>query len=258
LQVAAQFRQPWRLAAGENAVTHMAKPSTRPGRARPARRAAALIGVVLSLAALNSVSTWAQAPVTRPQAAATAPVVPAIPIDGKLTYRGITVDATEIKDAPQYKAIMTSFVHQIDIVADCGAKPEQLQFFRSQTVFVKHAPSGGLGHFDSRHPGVTVADVVAEAQKPILLHELLHAYHFRVMADGYRNAEILTFFGRAQGSEAYPKDAYVLKNVQEFFAVTASLYLWGNVDRPPHTRDKLKAAQPVYYAWLGQQFGVVK
>jgi hypothetical protein len=217
---------------------------------RRARQAVALVGVVLSLCAAfpaTSTSSWAQAA-----------AVPSIPLDGKLAYRGFTVDATEITDAPQYKAIMTSLVHQIYIVADCGAKPEQLQFFRSQTVFVKHAPPGGMGHFDSRSPGVTVADIVAEPQKPILLHELLHAYHFRVMPDRYRNAEIQTFFQRAQGTDAYPKDAYLLKNVQEFFAVTASLYLWGNVDRPPHTRDKLKAAQPVYYAWLGQLFGVAK
>jgi len=217
---------------------------------RHARRAAALAGIVLSLAApVPAISTlvWAQAP-----------AAPSIPLDGRLAYRGFAVDATEIKDAPQYKAVMTSLVHQIDIVADCGAKPDQLQFFRSQTVFVKHAPPGGMGHFDSRSPGVTVAGIVAESQKPILLHELLHAYHFRVMPDRYRNAEILTFFQRAQGTGAYPKDAYLLKNVQEFFAVTASLYLWGNVDRPPHTREALKAAQPVYYAWLGQLFGVAK
>ena len=217
---------------------------------RRARQAAALLGVVASLfVSLPAMSTsaWAQAS-----------AAPSIPRDGKLAYRGFTVDATEIKDAPKYQEIMTSLVHQIDIVADCGAKPEQLQFFRSQTVFVKHAPPGGMGHFNSRSPGVTVADIVAQPQKPILLHELLHAYHFRVMPDRYRNAEILTFFQRAQSIGAYPKDAYLLKNVQEFFAVTASLYLWGNVDRPPHTRDRLKAAQPVYYAWLGQLFGVAK
>jgi hypothetical protein len=217
---------------------------------RRVRQLAAIAGIVLALSAFVPAMlapAWTQTP-----------AVPAIPLDGKLAYRGFTVDATEIKDAPQYKAIMTALVHQIDIVADCGAKPEQLAFFRSQTVFVKHAPPGGMGHFDSRSPGVTVADIVAEPQKPILLHELLHAYHFRVMPDRLRNAEILTFFQRAQASGAYPKDAYLLKNVQEFFAVTASLYLWGNVDRPPHTRDKLKAAQPVYYAWLGQLFGVAK
>jgi hypothetical protein len=46
--------------------------------------------------------------------------------------------------------------------------------------------------------------------------------------------------------------------VQEFFAVTASLYLWGNVDCETHTREKLKAKQPIYYAWLGELFGVKK
>jgi hypothetical protein len=186
------------------------------------------------------------------------PAVPTIPVDGKLTYRGLTVDATEIRAAPQYNAMMTSIVHQIDIVADCGVKPEQLQFFRSQTVFVKHAPPGGFGHFNSNQPGVTLADVVAEPQKPILLHELLHAYHWRVMPGAFRNPELLAYYNRARNIGAYQADAYVLKDVQEFFAVTASLYLWGNVDRPPATRANLKAAQPVYYAWLGQQFGVAK
>jgi hypothetical protein len=198
---------------------------------------------------------WSQARAQAPVAAAPEPAaVPAIPADGRLTYRGFTVDATEIRSVPQYNAIMTSIVHQIDIAADCGAKPEILQFFRTQVVFVTHARP----HFNSSSPGVTLGAVVAEPQKPILLHELLHAYHFRVMPGANRNPELLTYYNRARNIGAYQADAYVLKNVQEFFAVTASLYLWGNVDRPPHTRANLKAAQPVYYAWLGQLFGVVK
>ena len=78
------------------------------------------------------------------------------------------------------------------------------------------------------------------------------------MPGGYRNGDILTYFDRARSNGLYPRDAYVLKDVQEFFAVTASLYLWRHVDRPPFSREKLKAAQPVYYAWLGQLFGVAK
>jgi hypothetical protein len=220
-----------------------------------------LVGVVLSLWAPAFTPAWSQAPGNAQPPAAAAPkppTVPAIPVDGRLAYRGFTIDATEIRSAPQYNAIMTSIVHQIDIVADCGAKPEILQFFRTQIVLVKHAPPGGMGHFNSNSPGVTLADIVAEPQKPILLHELLHAYHFRVMPGAFRNTEILAYFDRARSGGAYPQGAYVLKDVQEFFAVTASLYLWGNVDRPPNTRDKLKAAQPVYYAWLGQLFGVAK
>ena len=49
-----------------------------------------------------------------------------------------------------------------------------------------------------------------------------------------------------------------MSNLGEFFAVTASLYLWGKVARPPHDRETLRAKQPYYYAWLGELFGVKK
>ncbi|GLR86270.1 hypothetical protein [Bradyrhizobium iriomotense] len=49
-----------------------------------------------------------------------------------------------------------------------------------------------------------------------------------------------------------------MKNIQELFAVTASLYLWGNVDRLPFNRSNLRDKQPVCYRWLGDLFGVQK
>ena len=55
-----------------------------------------------------------------------------------------------------------------------------------------------------------------------------------------QNPDLLRFYGIAKQNELYPPDAYVLKNVQEFFAVTGSLYLWGNVDRPPNDRATLR------------------
>jgi len=66
------------------------------------------------------------------------------------------------------------------------------------------------------------------------------------------------YYGIARQNELYPPDAYVLKNVQEYFAVTGSLYLWGNVDRPPFNRTTLHDKQPLYYQWLGDLFGVQK
>jgi len=48
----------------------------------------------------------------------------------------------------------------------------------------------------------------------------------------------------------------VLTNNREFFAVTASLYLWGYVARPPNNRETLRLKQPYYYDWLGKLFGV--
>ena len=72
------------------------------------------------------------------------------------------------------------------------------------------------------------------------------------------NTDVLRFYNRAKDDALYPEDSYVMKNVREFFAVTASLYLWGNVDRPPHNRATLREKQPIYYKWLGDLFGVQK
>jgi hypothetical protein len=177
---------------------------------------------------------------------------------GKFVYRGFTVDTSAVQDVANLKAIEASLKHQIDIVADCGASPAISGFFKSQEIVVKPGQGDGGGHFSSNSKGVTVDAVVQAPEKPVILHELLHAYHFRVLPGALQNPDVLRFFDIARENELYPPDSYVLKNVQEFFAVTASLYLWGNVDRPPHTRENLRGKQPVYYTWLGQLFGVQK
>jgi hypothetical protein len=177
----------------------------------------------------------------------------------KLTYRGFVIDATAVRSVEQLDALRSSIAHQIDIVADCGAKAEVLRFFQGQEIIVRPDLRGKhRGMFDARSFGIEIDDGVAAPQKPIILHELLHAFHFRAMPGGYQNADIVRFYNRAKSNRLYTEGEYLLTNVQEFFAVTASLYLWGNVDREPHTREKLKATQPIYYAWLGELFGVKK
>ncbi len=75
---------------------------------------------------------------------------------------------------------------------------------------------------------------------------------------GTRNQDILLYFNHAKDARLYPANEYLLRNQMEFFAVTASLYLWGHVSRVPFTRENLKNKQPYYYDWLGQLFGVRK
>jgi hypothetical protein len=192
-------------------------------------------------------------------AAATLSALPAAAQSGTtFSYRGFTVDTTSAQGLPNLKEIVASLKHQIDIVADCGAKANILAFFKNQEVFVKPGQGDGGGHFSAKSQGVTVDAAVVAPQKPVLLHELLHAYHFRVLPGAMQNPDVQHFYDNARQGELYPPDAYVLKNVQEFFAVTASLYLWGNVDRPPFNRANLRDKQPVYYRWLGDLFGVQK
>jgi hypothetical protein len=177
---------------------------------------------------------------------------------GTFAYRGFTVDVTAAQSAPNLKAVEDSLRLQIDITADCGATPKIIDFFKSQTIFIKPGQGDGGGRFSSKVKGVSLDIAVDPPEKPVVLHEMLHAYHWWVLPDGFKNADIERFYERARDGGFYPPDSYVLKNVQEFFAVTASLYLWGNVDRPPHDRKTLHDHQPVYYQWLGDQFGVVK
>jgi len=174
------------------------------------------------------------------------------------SYRGFTVDVTAAQGAPNLADVEKSLKHQMDITADCGTTPKIMDFFKSQTIFVKPGQGDGGGRFSSKVKGVAVDVAVQAPEKPVVLHEMLHAYHWWVLPDGFKNAEIEQFYERARDGAFYPSGAYVLKNVQEFFAVTASLYLWGNVDRPPHDRKTLHDKQPVYYQWLGDQLGVVK
>jgi hypothetical protein len=178
--------------------------------------------------------------------------------DGKFAYRAFTVDMSGAGDLPNPDAIEASLRHQIDIVADCGVGSTILSFFRSQQVVVKPGQGDGGGHFSKDSKGVTIDAAVDAPEKPVLLHELLHAYHFRVLPGALQNPDLVRFYDNARDGALYPADSYVLKNVQEFFAVTGSLYLWGNVDRPPHTRETLREKQPVYYKWLGELFGVQK
>ena len=177
---------------------------------------------------------------------------------GTFTYRGITVDISAAQGLPNLAVITNSLKHQVDIVVDCGARADVLTFFKAQEVFVKPGQTDGGGHFAANSNGVTIDAAVDAPEKPVLLHELLHAYHFRVLPQAFANPDVLRFYDNAREGACYPPDSYVMKNVREFFAVTASLYLWGNVDRPPHNRATLREKQPVYYRWLGEQFGVLK
>lgn len=177
---------------------------------------------------------------------------------GTFKYRGFTVDTSAATDVPDVRALQASLKHQIDIVADTGASPAIMSFFKGQEIVVKPGQGDGGGHFSANSAGVTVDATVQAPEKPVILHELLHAYHFRALPGALQNPDLLRFYNNAKEGEFYPPDSYVLKNVQEFFAVTGSLYLWGNVDRPPHNRATLRDRQPVYYKWLGQLFGVEK
>jgi hypothetical protein len=195
----------------------------------------------------------AQAPPPRTTQPASAPTLSG----NTLSHRGFTVDISLTATMPHRDAVIASLQRQIEITADCGAKPEIMAFFRAQKISLKTDKAGGPGRFRAG-TGVEIQAAAQPVDNPILLHELIHALHYLYLPDRGRNPDVLQFYQNAQAGQLYPANEYVMSNVGEFFAVTASLYLWGKVARPPHDRETLRAKQPYYYAWLGELFGVKK
>jgi len=194
-----------------------------------------------------------------PAAPTPAPVAPtaAAPAAGNtLAYRGFTVDMSLAASRPNRAEIEASLKKQLDITADCGAKAEIMTFFRSQAIKLKNDGNDGGGRFGSA--GIEIQAAALPPEKPIVLHEQLHALHARYLPGGPKNPDIVRFYQNAKSGNRYPSNEYVMKNPFEFFAVTASLYLWGYVAREPHNRAALRTKQPYYYAWLGELFGVKK
>jgi hypothetical protein len=91
------------------------------------------------------------------------------------------------------------------------------------------------------------------SERPIILHELLHAYHANVLPQGVQNPTIILYYNLAKSEQSYPADAYLMSNEKEFFAVTASVFLYGKDDKI--TRANIKEKQPEYYNYLVWLFG---
>ena len=92
---------------------------------------------------------------------------------------------------------------------------------------------------DRRLGVVLVRPRLLSPERPVLLHEMMHAYHHLIMPRGEKNPGILYFYKKAK--DLYPADAYAMRNEREFFAVTASVFLSGKADGgiTPADIDKL-------------------
>lgn len=89
------------------------------------------------------------------------------------------------------------------------------------------------------------------------LHELAHAYHDRVLAEGFENTQIKAAYERAKASGSYDKverwfgdgrantyeRAYAISSPMEYFAESTEAFFSRN-DFFPFTRDELRRHDP--------------
>ncbi len=212
------------------------------------------------------------------------------------TYRGYAFNLSENTDRKDGGGIADAVRRQLDVVEGAGFSPKVLQFFHSVPIVASEmacldegaaaacyglmAPEWdqrmvrNVTTWDHDKQQWTNSDALALAvdsgigviklrpnmmrfeKEPVLLHEFLHAYHARLMPNGYDKRGIKNFVGEAKAKDLFGKEAYALKNQQEFFAVTASIFLAGkDSTHEPHTRAKLKEKMPEYYKYLVGLFG---
>jgi hypothetical protein len=168
-------------------------------------------------------------------------------------YRGWRADLSGARGTMPDEKMITAIKRQIDMVEQVKLKPQVLAFMRSIKIWANPKQTKtGPGHY-ARTTGIDLRMPLLESNKPILLHELLHAYHHQQLPNGFDNADVEKFYERAKDA-GWPKDSYMMSNHREFFATTASVYLFGDIPRPPESRKDLRTRQPQYYQWLADLF----
>jgi hypothetical protein len=211
------------------------------------------------------------------------------------TYHGFIYDLSENVDRKDKDAIVDLLKKQLDVVESVGFSPKVMQFFHTVPIVASEMGCTELGaaiacygsvppETSARNRTFTVwdsntkswsnpnfVDLAADAgtgviklrpnmlkyaEDPVILHELLHAYHAKLMAGGLDNLAIKAIYAQATSKNVFPKEEYAMKSPQEFFAVTASVFLAGKSPlHEPHTRAQLKEKMPKYYKFLVELFG---
>jgi hypothetical protein len=170
-------------------------------------------------------------------------------------YHGFHIDESAQRLAPDASASLTS---QLDIVESSGLPPEVLAALKQTPIVVDPGLRGNPGIFAVRAGAgaVYIRPVAFAPNKPILLHELLHAYHFRVLR--LERPEIQQAYQHARQDGVFPasfQSAHFLENAKEFFAVTGTLYVFGDIQQPPFSCAALARLDAGYLAFLAEQFG---
>ena len=102
----------------------------------------------------------------------------------------------------------------------------------------------------------------------LVLHELAHAYHDRVLPDGHGNATVREAYERALASGRYDAverrnakgetridRAYALTNPAEYFAETSEAFFSTN-DFFPYQREQLRQVDPGACVMLAELWGL--
>jgi hypothetical protein len=176
---------------------------------------------------------------------------------GVVELRGFHFDFRLVKESKK-ESMLPSINTQLDIIERAKLSDEIMAFFRTIPIIIDPKLDGSKGHAQ-RLEGrqiVTLQDIKLPADRPIILHELIHGY-FAVKLRGH-TPEIPKAFNEAQKSHYFPSPfykAHFMENPNEFFTVISSILLFGKIDQPPYDCGLIRKHQPEFIAFIQTQFG---
>jgi len=175
--------------------------------------------------------------------------------------RGFVIDMSRL--TPQQKAILTpSYLEQIKIIEAANLPKEMLAFFKTVPTIIDpdFAKSGthALYRRTKDNPrGQVESDLTPiEPARPVLLHEMLHAYDANFW--DFKNLVVTGAYDRAISERLYsPKTekSHFLANAREFFAIAGTIYLVGSIKQEPYDCKVIAAQQPRFVEFLERTFG---
>jgi hypothetical protein len=172
------------------------------------------------------------------------------------TFKGMSVDVSSIQSLPNRDAILDALRGQINIIDAAITDPAQKSFVQSVPLVMAASLSGAdNAAYVPSSKNVMLTTPSYSPEKPVVLHELMHAYHDQKLSGGFGNTEIQQFYQQAKNSGKFPANSYMLSSVGEYFAMMSSVYLHGSAARDPNTRQEIKDEQPDFYQWLVKEFG---
>jgi hypothetical protein len=171
-------------------------------------------------------------------------------IEGFLVQQGSVPKAAVEKNLPSIR-------RQIKIVVSVDLPEEVLRYMRTVPIVISKRPSEYKSEgLYSNLTGRWVVELVPEnipSARPVLLHELLHAYHREFLKT---STEIPMAYEKALRSplrNQFP-GAHFLSSEKEFLAVLASTYLFGRIQQPPYVCSALLKDQQEFLEFLAKVF----
>ena len=170
------------------------------------------------------------------------------------SYRGFRVShAGKEVDGLFHRAVAA----QIDIILSVGLDTKMVRFMQSVPLVLVSAESiqrtPGL-YFPQGRVVKLTSEITSVGHKPVLLHELLHAYHDQELTDGLRNPQVLKLYQEAKGNGTFKFELHMMQNPSEYLACAGTTFLFGVTGQEPFRRMKLRE-QPGLLEFLQALFG---